>query len=198
MTAWYRNEDWSDAIAGDFERRLARSRHQKAQNLSLQGYHLIPRHPDVARELLVRAVEIGDVFETPRALGFLATAHLALGELDDALAAYERAMELQIANPTITAVQPLDYIFLVGVFERFDRLATAEPIADALPDESLFGPDSQVFAGKALVYHLCGRTDEARRYASLALPLMEDMPDVTALGVDIGDLRRRLQELSGG
>lgn len=198
MTAWYRNEDWSDAIAGDFERRLARSRHQEAQNLSLQGYHLIPRHPDVARELLVRAVEIGDVFETPRALGFLATAHLALGEVDDALVAFERAMELQIANPRIIAVQPADYMFLVGVFDRADRLEMAEPIADTLPDDGLFGPDPQVYSGKALVYQLAGRTDDARRYAALALPLMEDMPDVTALGVDIGDLRRRLQELAGG
>ena len=198
MTAWYRNEDWSDAIAADFERRLARSRHQKAQNLSLQGYHLIARHPAIACELLTRAVEIGDDLETPRALGFLATAHLALGEVDDSLAVYERAMELQICNPRIVAVQPADYMFLVGVFDRSDRLEIAEPIADALPDEGLFGPDPQVFTGKALVYQLAGRTEDARRYAALALPLMEDMPDAEALGVDIGELRCRLQKLAGG
>lgn len=197
MTAWYRNEDWSDAIAADFERRLARSRHQKAQNLSLQGYHLIPRRPAIACQLLTRAVEIGDDSEAPRALGFLATAHLALGEVDSALDAYERAMKLQIANPTIIAVQPADYLFVVGIFGRLDRLAVAEPIADTLLDEGPFGPDAQVFAGKALVYDLCGRTDDARRYAARALPMMKDLPHVAALGVDIGNLHRKLQDLSG-
>ena len=70
MTEWYRNTEWSDEIAAEFERRIERSRTQKAQHLSLQGYHLIRNHPDVARDLLTRAVEIGDVHETVRARSF--------------------------------------------------------------------------------------------------------------------------------
>lgn len=194
---WYRNTDWSDEIAADFERRLARSRHQKAQNLSLQGLHLIPAHPQVARDLLERAVALDDRFETPRAMANLAKAHLALGDIDAALETYETAMERQMEQPNFIAVQPVDYIFLVGVFGRADRLPAAEPIADALPDEGIFGPDPQIFAAKALVFALAGRDDEARRNAALALPLMADMPDVAALGIDIADIRRRLRKLSG-
>ena len=192
MTAWCRNTDWNDEIAADFEKRLARSRHQKAQNLSLQGYALIPRHPAVARDLLQRAVALDDAFETPRALAFLALAQLALGDADGALNTYEAALERQAAQPNIIAVQPVDYLFLVGVFGKAERLPAVVPIADALPDEGLFGPDPQVHAAKALVYELAGRTGEAREQAVLALPLMASLPDVAALGIDIGDLRERL------
>ena len=193
---WYRNTTWSGEIAADFEQRLARSRQQKAQYLSLQGYHLLAGHPGVARELLERAVALDDPFETPRAMGNLSTAQLALGDVDGALATYEAALERQMAHPGFIAVQPADYLFMVGVFARAERLPAAEPIADALPDEGIFGPDPEVFAAKALVFALAGRTCDARRYAALALPLMAGMPDAQALGIDLGDLRRRLTEIA--
>lgn len=198
MTEWYRNSDWTDEIAADFEKRLVRSRHQKAQNLTLQGYHLIARHPAVACDLLQRAIALDDAFETPRALAFLATAQLALGNVDGALEAYEAALERQIAVPNIIAVRPVDYLFVVGIFGRADRLAAAVPTADALPDEGLFGPDAQTFAAKALVFDLSGRTDDASRYAALALPMVAEMPEVSELGIDLGDLRRRLEVLARG
>ena len=196
MTAWYRNESWSEEISADFERRLARSRHQKAQNLTLQGYHLIARHPMVARELLQRAVTMEDRFETQRALSFLAMANLALGKVDEALEAYEAALGRQVADPSVMAVQPADYIFVVGFFQRSDRLEMAEPIADALTDDGIFGPDPQVHAAKSLVYEMAGRHEDARRQAEIALPLMETMPSVEALGIDLGELRRRLVAIS--
>ena len=196
MTDWYRNTDWSDEIGEEFERRLARSRSQKAQSLSLQGYALIPKHPDVAQSLLMRAVAIDDEYETARARGFLAMAQLAIGDIDAALRSYESALDLQTRQPNIVAVQPADYIFVVGVFERQDRLAAAELIADALPDEVLFGPDPQLFAAKALVYALIGRTKDTDRYAHLALSLMADMPDTSALGIDLKNLKGRLQKLA--
>jgi len=198
MTAWYRNTEWNDEIAADFEKRLARSRHQKAQNLSLQGHALIPRHPKVARDLLTRAVAFDDPHETPRALAFLALAHLAHGDIEGALASYETALERQAAQPNLIAVQPADYLFLIGVFRRAERLPAALPIADAMPDETLFGPDPQVHAAKALVYDMAGRGDEARAYAALALPLMETLPDATALEIDIGRLRGRLEAIASG
>ena len=197
MSDWYRNVDWSDEIAVDFEKRLSGSRHQKAQNLSLQGLHLIPRHPDVARDLLSRAVAMDDPFETPRAMANLAKAELALGNVDGALSTYEAALERQAKQPNFVAVQPVDYIFVVGIFGRSDRLPVAEPIADALPDEGIFGPDPQIFAAKALVFALAGRDEDARRAAARALPLMADLPDGVALGIDLIELRRRLRELAG-
>ena len=196
MTDWYRNTDWSDEIAGEFERRISRSRTQNAQHLSLQGYHLIPNHPDVARDLLLRAVEIGDDHETVRALSFLALAHLALGHVDDALDTYEVALGRQVEQPSFVAVQSVDYIFLVGVFRRVDRLGVALPIVETLRDEGMFGADPQLDAAKALVFDLAGRPGDAANHAARALPQLENMPGVSAMGIDIGTLRDRLTALS--
>lgn len=196
MTDWYRNTDWSDEIAAHFESRIARGRTQKAQHLSLQGHALIARHPDVAEGLLERAVAMDDEFETTRALAFLAQARLALGKVDGALEAFEKGLERQLAQPNIIAIQPADYLFLLGYFEREDRLPAALPIAEALADDGVFGPDPQNFAAKAMVFALAGRADEAAAYARDALPLMEWMPETAALGIDLGVLRRRLETLA--
>ena len=196
MTEWYRNTDWSPEIAGSFEARIARGRTQKAQHLSLQGQALVARHPKVARGLLERAVAMNDEFETPRATAFLAQAQLALGEVDAALDTYEAALECQLAPPNMIAVQPVDYLFLVGYFERAVRLPAAEPLADALQDDGIFGPDPQINAARSLVYNLAKRRNDAARHAALALPLMAEMPEVSALGIDIGDLRRRLEAIA--
>lgn len=196
MSAWYRNTEWNDEIAADFEKRLARSRHQKAQNLSIQGHALIPKHPEIARDLLQRAVAFDDPCETPRALAFLALALLAIADVDGALATYEIALERQAAQPNLIAVQPSDYVFLIGLFGRAERLPAALPIADALPDLTLFGPDPQVHAAKALVYEMAGRGEDAGMHAALALPLMESLPDVAALNIDIGRLRARLAAIA--
>lgn len=195
---WYRNADWCGEISADFERRLARSRHQKAQNLSLQGYHLIEKHPDVARDLLQRAVALADDFETPRALSNLAKAQLALRDVDGALESIEQALEWKIERPNNVAVHPGDYVSLVGMFARADRLPAAEVIADALLDDGLFGPDPQIFAAKALVFALAGRAADAAHYAKLALPHFAQMPDAFALGIDIADARQRLETLADG
>lgn len=198
MTDWYRNTEWSDEIAADFETRIARARAQKAQHMSIQGQALIARRPDVAEDLLARAVALGDEFETPRALASLAQARLALGNVDGALEAFEQALERQLALPNVISFQPADYLFLIGYFEREERLPAALPIADTLTDEGLFGPDPQVFAAKALVYQLAGRTAEATSYARQALPLVEEMGEAVGLGIDIGALRQRLASLAAG
>lgn len=197
MPDWYRNETWSDAIAEEFERRLSRSRHQKSQHLSLQGYHLLGTRPDVAQGLLRRAGAFDDA-EAPRALAFLALACLALGDVEGALAAYEDAMERQLARPNVIAVQPADYLFVVGMFAREDRLATALPIADAVVDDGPFGADPQAEAAKALVYAMAGREVDARHHAAKALPLLADMPIVSAMGIAIADLRERLEAIATG
>ena len=100
-------------------------------------------------------------------MAYLALAQLALGEVDDALDTYEAALERQLAQPRNIAVHPADYAFLVGMFDRTDRLPVAVPIADALPDDGLFGPDPQVLASKALVFALAGRHEDAAAVLSL-------------------------------
>ncbi|TCJ40946.1 M48 family metallopeptidase [Parafrankia sp. BMG5.11] len=193
--AWYRNTDWSDEIAADFERRLARSRHQKAQNLSLQGFHLIARHPDVAVDLLERAIAFGDEFETPRALLYLATAKVALGDIDGALGAYETALDRPPGSRS-SVIQPVDYLFLVGAFRRTERLPRAMALMDDVAEDGAFGADPEVFVAKALVLDLAGRKKEASHYASLALPALKNVPHPATVSIDMAEVRARLMRLA--
>ena len=198
MAEWYRNAIWSPAIAEEFETRLARARTQKAQYLTLQGMALIPAHPSVAAALLQRAAAMGDPFDTVRALAALAQARLALGDPEGALEAYEAALELQIAQPQIIAAQPADYLFVIGYFRSLSRLPGAAAIADAMPNEGIFGPDPQILAAKAMVFDLAGLTSKAKEAAANALPLFEGLGDADALGVSLADLRCRLAEIAEG
>ena len=102
----------------------------------------------------------------------------------------------EVEQPNVVAVQPVDYVFLVGVFRRVDRLGVALPIVETLGDEGMFGADPQLDAAKALVFDLARRADDAAKYAARALPQLEGMPDVSALGIDIAELRDRLTALS--
>jgi len=197
MPDWYRNSEWSPQIAADFEARLARARGQRTQYLSLQGQALIAHHPDIAETLLERAVASSDAFETVRALAFLAQARLAVGKVDGALAAYEEALERQIEHPNVVAVQPADYLFVIGYFRRVDRLASALPIAEALPEVGIFGPEPQALAAKALVFGLAGRSDAARHLAERALAMVDGVAEAAALGISVAGLRRRLAEIVG-
>jgi tetratricopeptide (TPR) repeat protein len=196
MTDWYRNSQWSPAIAESFEARLARSRSQKAQYLVLQGMALVPKHPEIAASLLRRAIDLDDPFETVRALATLAQAHLALGNVEGALEAYEAALERQIAQPNVVAVQPADYLFAIGYFRAESRRPVAVAIADAMPDDGIFGPDPQIIAAKAMVFELACRRAEARAAAARALPMFEGIGDAEALGVNIAELRSRLKEIA--
>ena len=195
MTDWFRNSDWNDDISAAFETKLARARGQKAQYLSLQGFYLIANRPLVARALLERAVALDDEFETPRALANLAMAQLALGDVDAALDTYELGLHRQLVDPRNVAIQAADYAFLVGYFSRVERLAIALPIAEAMPEDSLFGPDPQIDASKALLFEIAGRPERARAYAARALPQVEHLPEVAALGIAISDLKIRLERL---
>lgn len=192
MADWYRYTEWSEGIAAEFETRLARSRTQKAQYLSLQGQALIATNPRVAVDLLERAVALNDEFETTRAAGYLAQARLALGDIDGALAAYEFALEAQLSQPNIVGTAVADYAFVVGWFGRRDRLDAALPIVEAIPSESVFGPDPQMLAARALVFDLARRRDDARQAAEAALPLFEILGDADALGLSVSGLRERL------
>ena len=194
MPDWYRNAEWNAEIASAFEAKLARAR-RKAEYLSLQGQSLIGNAPKVARGLLERAVAEDDEFETARALAFLAQANLALGDVDAALDAYERALERQLDRPNIVAVSLADYAFVVGYWRRAERLPAVLQLADALPVDGLFGPDPQALAARAMLRSLAGHdgaADDARR----AFDSLATYPDVAALGIGIAELRDRMAEIA--
>jgi tetratricopeptide (TPR) repeat protein len=137
MADWFRNTDWDEAIAAEFERRLARSR-QPAQHLVLQGYTLLTRHPDLAERLLERAILLGDPQQTARAALYRGTALAILGRFDAAIEALELAMATEVRFPEVRTGAWLDHALLVSFARReADYGAALERLSEerALPFE---------------------------------------------------------------
>jgi tetratricopeptide (TPR) repeat protein len=49
---WYRNETWNEEISAAFFEKLKKSRSQKTQNLKIQAYYLLDKHPEISIELI--------------------------------------------------------------------------------------------------------------------------------------------------
>jgi tetratricopeptide (TPR) repeat protein len=194
---WYRNRDWNEEIEARFEQRIARARGQKAQYLMIQGQALIANHPEIAVRLLERSIALNDDFHVNQANCNLALAHLALGEVDRALEAYEAAIEAQLRFPNIQTGAPLDYAFAVALFKRSDRYVLALPILEAVGPSIFPGANFQANAAHALILAHLDRGEEARAKADDALEAMSHEWDAADwAGISMSELRRRLETIA--
>lgn len=195
---WYRNRHWDAEIEAAFETRIARSRSQKAQCLMIQGQALIEHHPGVAVQILARSIALDDEFHLNRANCYLAMAHVALGDIDAALAAYEAALEAQVRLPNFQTGAALDHAFIVAYFSRSERYSAVLPVLEAVQPSIFANTDFQVHAAHALILGDIGQGDEARVKAIAALAeFPRDAGGALGLGISFDDLRRRLVTLAG-
>ena len=197
MSDWYRRSDWNEEIAAEFEARLARARSSsRAQYLSLQGYALIARHPDVAEQLLERSVEAGDESELPRAACYLALARLGQDDVDGALAAYDRAIEAERMNPAFRSTAAVDQALLVGLLRKSERYLEALDRLAIAGVGPLGSVEFEVAAAEALIRAEQGDIEPARAMARQALSLMDgELPDAAWGGVSLREVKRRLEAI---
>ena len=198
MTDWCRRTEWNEEVSADFEARLARARpSNRAQYLSLQAYALIAGHPNVAQRLLERALELGEPSELPRAACYLALARLAQSDVDGAIAAYDRAIEAERANPAFRSTADVDQALLIGLFRKSNRYW------DALDRLAIAGSGPfnlvqfEAAAAGALIRAEQGEADPARALARQALALLgDDMVDSSWAGISLEQIRQRLEALA--
>ena len=120
---WFRNTTWDVETAQRFDQKLHRAR-RKEQYLRIQACTLAPTHPDVALELLDRYFALPDDFDHAQAYVDRATALRALGRLDEAVAAYEKALAREVEFPNLQTQAYLDLPFLIATTpmpNRYDR-----------------------------------------------------------------------------
>jgi hypothetical protein len=82
---WFRNTPWDVTIAAHFEEKLRNAR-RKEQYLRIQASVLAETHPESALQLLDRYFALPDDFDHTQAHVDRATALIALGRIDEALA----------------------------------------------------------------------------------------------------------------
>ncbi len=169
MAEWYRNREWTAAIAAEFEARLARSRAQKAQYLRIQGSTLKDSHPEVAVELLQRCVDQGDSPYVAHALLDKAHALYRMGKIDDALATLEATMAQEQREPMFRTSAPFDYAFLVALHGRSERYDQVLGLMDVHAAGPFAVMDFERESARAIILSERGKADDAREAARLAL-----------------------------
>lgn len=166
---WYRSTRWDAETEAAFNRKLARSRSQRAQYLRIQGSLLKDRHPAAAIELLRRCIAEGDAFHIAHACLDMAYAHYVQGDVDGALASLAAAIEQEEREPRYRTSACYDYAFLAALHartEHYDRaLALLAREGDGLFAAMIFEAE----AAKALIHAARDQHRPARRAAERAL-----------------------------
>ena len=90
---WFRNTNWNAAIAAEFERRLKRSRTQKAEYLRIQASCLVKTHPNVALDLSARFLALPKPYLVAVILNTRARALVVLGRVNEAISTYEAVLD---------------------------------------------------------------------------------------------------------
>jgi tetratricopeptide (TPR) repeat protein len=120
---WFRNTTWTEATERAFEDKLRRAR-RKEQYLRIQASTLARSCPDVAIKLLDRYFQLPDAFEHAQAHVDRATALLALGRIDEAIASYEAALRRETSFPNLQTQAWLDLPYIIatlGIRQHYMR-----------------------------------------------------------------------------
>jgi tetratricopeptide (TPR) repeat protein len=112
-TDWFRNTTWNESVERSFNEKLHRAV-RKEQYLRIQASTLACSHPEVALELLDRYFELPDDFDHAQAHVDRATALLALGRVEGAIAAYEAALTRETVFPNVLTQAYLDLPYVVA------------------------------------------------------------------------------------
>jgi tetratricopeptide (TPR) repeat protein len=144
----------------------------RPQYLRIQAGHLAERFPLAALSLIDEYFETGDGFDVPNAFCVRAEACCALGKIDDAVAAYKRALAWEEAHPNHISTARMDLPRLVA--ERclsseyayaLDILATRlKPMDHQFPSTRYFWNGSN-----ALILSELGRAAEAQEFGRTGL-----------------------------
>jgi tetratricopeptide (TPR) repeat protein len=170
---WYRNKDWNSQIERSFFAKLRRAR-RKEQYLRIQASTLASSHPIVALRLLDEYFKLNDNFDHAQAHVDRATAYLAMGQVDDAIQAYEDALAREEEFPNLQTQANLDLPFLaasLGSERLYDRCIQ---LLDKSQSSLTFPVDHfRWHATNALILNAQGKQRRAKTSACEALTWAE-------------------------
>jgi tetratricopeptide (TPR) repeat protein len=166
---WFRNTTWNASVATLFEAKLERAR-DKSQPLRIQACLLADTHPLVALELLERYFNEPKRFGEAQAYVDRATALLALGRHEEAVAALGDALKEEKKMPYLLtqAYVELPYVIsvhaLVGHYEQAAKVLNSHRKRPVFPVEFFMW-----HASKALLAGASGDRKAAELHAKEAL-----------------------------
>jgi tetratricopeptide (TPR) repeat protein len=200
---WFRNRDWNDKIEAAFYEKLRRAR-RKEQYLRIQACILADSCPKVALKLLDEYFELKDDFDHAQAYVDQATAYLALGDVEQALDSYERALLREDEFPNLLTNAYIDLPFLVAIHGIKKLYPRALDLLGKHEDRLMF-PVHYFWwhASKALIYSNLGDIARSRDHAEKAFEAAKKdnsgfryPPTVGLVGDTHIELREQLHALS--
>src|SRR5690242_6077191 len=112
---WFRSNIWGPEIEEQFNAKLRRATKQKkAQYVCLQAYHLRRSHPEIALRLLDEYFAMPVRSDDACAHTCRADAHLSLGNIAEAIAAYESALDTENKFPHMKTEARIELPFLIS------------------------------------------------------------------------------------
>lgn len=201
---WFRNTSWDATIEAAFFKKLARAR-DKQQYLKIQASVLASRQPHVALRLLEQYFSMGDNLFHAEASRTKAEAHAALGEIDEAVAAFEAALAREESYGKLITNARLDYPYFIAIrgLKRLHDRALA--LVGAPRGDGLIFPAETYKrnAVRAVILAERGAAGEAREAALIALKAAGETHSGVARHPTVGlvdaddPLRARVEEVAG-
>jgi tetratricopeptide (TPR) repeat protein len=137
---WYRNTTWNAEVAAAFELKLKRAR-SKEQYVRIQACTLKHTHPEIALWLLERFFQMPDQFDAAQAWVDRADAYLALGNIEDALNAYEGALTRETEYPRVLTQAYIELPYLIATRSISSKYARAHELLEKHKARLMFPVD---------------------------------------------------------
>lgn len=199
---WYRNKDWNSRIELSFFDKLRRAR-RKEQYLRIQASTLASSHLEVALRLLDEYFRLNDNFDHAQAHVDRATAYLAMGQIENAIQAYEDALAREAEFPNLQTQAILDLPFLAASRGIAGLYARCLQLLDKSQSGLTFPVDHfRWHATNALILNAQGKQRKAKTSACEALTWAERNhsgfryhPTIGVVGSEYEAMEARLKEI---
>jgi tetratricopeptide (TPR) repeat protein len=166
---WYRNTDWNEEIAEAYFAKLKRAR-SKDQYLRIQANYLASSHPEVALELLEQFFALNDPFDYAQAYCDKAKAYIAQGNTEEAIKAYQSALEQESTKKGVLTEAYIALPMLIAEHELKDQYRYGVELLKNNIDRLTFPVDHFRFHSALAIFEKgLGNMEEASKQAGLAL-----------------------------